>query len=54
VGFSTFLDDEDYTTPHFSSFSISHGKPIVNDLLKYAKELTCEEVKFQNPENPKI
>jgi hypothetical protein len=26
----------------------------VNDLLKYAEELTCEEVKFQNPENPKI
>jgi hypothetical protein len=52
--FTSFLDNEDDTTPHFRGFSISYEKQIVNDLLKYTKELTCEEAKFQNPENPKI
>jgi hypothetical protein len=52
--FTHFLDDKDDTTPHVIDFSISHEKQIVNYLLKYAKELTCEEAKFQNLENPKI
>jgi hypothetical protein len=52
-GLLHILDDDD-TIPHFRGFSISHKKQIVYDLLKYAKELTCEEAKFQNPENPKI
>jgi hypothetical protein len=46
-----FLDNEDDATPHFRGFSISHEKQIVKDLLKYAKEVTCEEAKFQNSEN---
>jgi hypothetical protein len=45
-----FLDDEDDTTPDCRGFSISHEKQIVMDLLKYTKELICEEVKLLDEE----
>jgi hypothetical protein len=50
VGLYAFLDDGDDTTPDFRGFSISHLKQTVNDLLKYAKELACEEAKLLDDE----